>query len=377
MSAEPALAADAGAAKAPPPELPLRAARPSAIRLRRSAVQLAVLSAAGLLATSLAWAFVVQPELRANAREQAAQGREDARGTVRPSDRVTEQPASYDRLGEGALPEPRTLGQTGAEAQTAPARPSGPPARVPAAAAVQPPRSLSAEARESGLFFASSQGGAGRAAQGAAPRPEQADYGAMYNGHNLLQPLSPYEVKAGAIIPAALLTGIDTSRSGPVVATVSQNVFDTVSGRHLLVPQGARLIGRHDGESQYGDRRAFLTWDRLILPNGKSILLTKEPGVDAQGAVGVRGKVDRRLGSLAIATLFAGAITTLGEIARDDREDSGFWGDAGDAAAIEAAQVGGRLIDRELDVRPSIRLRAGAPVRVMITRDLILEPYRP
>ena len=253
----------------------------------------------------------------------------------------------------------------------------GPPARVPATAAVQPPRSLSAEARESGLFFASSQGGAGRAGQGAAPRSEQADYGAMYNGHNLLQPLSPYEVKAGAIIPAALLTGIDTSRSGPVVATVSQNVFDTVSGRHLLVPQGARLIGRHDGESQYGDRRAFLTWDRLILPNGKSILLTKEPGVDAQGAVGVRGKVDRRLGSLAIATLFAGAITTLGEIARDDREDSGFWGDAGDAAAIEAAQVGGRLIDRELDVRPSIRLRAGAPVRVMITRDLILEPYRP
>lgn len=377
MSAEPAVAADAGAAKSPPPELPLRAARPSAIRLRRSAVQLAVLSAAGLLATSLAWAFVVQPELRANAREQAAHGREDARGTVRPSDRVTEQPASYDRLGEGALPEPRTLGQTGAEAQTAPSGPSHPPARVPAAAAVQPPRSLSAKARESGLFFASSQGGAGRAGQGAAQRPEQADYGAMYNGHNLLQPLSPYEVKAGAIIPAALLTGIDTSRSGPVVATVSQNVFDTVSGRHLLVPQGARLIGRHEGESQYGDRRAFLTWDRLILPNGKSILLTKEPGVDAQGAVGVRGRVDRRLGSLAIATLFAGAITTLGEIARDDREDSGFWGDAGDAAAIEAAQVGGRLIDRELDVRPSIRLRAGTPVRVMITRDLILEPYRP
>lgn len=378
MSADPAMSAGVGTAKAPPPELPLRAARPPAIRLRRSAVQLTVLSAAALLATSLAWAFVVQPELRANAREQAAEGREEARGAVRPSDRVTEQPASYDRLGEGALPEPRTLGRAGGAPDT-PSGAAGPPARVPAAgaaAAVQPPRSLSAEARESGLFFASSQG-AGRAAQGAAQRPEQADYGAMYNGHNLLQPLSPYEVKAGAIIPATLLTGIDTSRSGPVVATVSQNVFDTVSGRHLLVPQGARLIGRHDGESQYGDRRAFLTWDRLILPNGKSILLTKEPGVDAEGAVGVQGKVDRRLGSLVFATLFAGAITTLGEIARDDGKHSGFWGDAGDAAAIEAAQVGGRLIDRELDVRPSIRLRAGAPVRVMITRDLILEPYRP
>jgi type IV secretion system protein VirB10 len=184
-------------------------------------------------------------------------------------------------------------------------------------------------------------------------------------------------VKAGAIIPAALLTGIDTARAGPVVASVTQNVFDTVTGRHLLVPQGARLIGRHDGESQYGDRRAFLAWDRLILPNGRSVLLSKEPGVDAQGAVGVRGRIDRRLGALAIATLFAGAITTLGEIARDDGAPGGFWADAGDAASIEAARVGGRLIDRELEVRPSIRLEAGAPVRVMITRDLILEPYRP
>lgn len=373
MSADPAPAA---AAKAPPPELPLRAARPPAIRLRRSAVQLAVLSAAGLLATSLAWAFVVHPELRASAREQLADDRQEARGTVRPSDRVTEQPASYDRLAGDQLPEPRRLGaEAGADAT--PAASATPPPRASSPAGAPAARSLSAQARESGLFFAAAQGAAGRPAQGAGQRPEQADYGAMYNGHDLLQPLSPYEVKAGAIIPAALLTGIDTARSGPVVATVTQNVFDTVSGRHLLVPQGARLIGRHDGESQYGDRRAFVTWDRLILPNGKSLLLTKEPGVDAQGAVGVQGKVDRRLGSLVVATLFAGAITTLGEIARDDRKDSGFWGDAGDAAAIEAAQVGGRLIDRELDVRPTIRLKAGAPVRVMITRDLILEPYRP
>src|SRR5690606_1497938 len=110
----------------------------------------------------------------------------------------------------------------------------------------------------------------------------------------------------------------------------------------------------------------------------KSLILTGEPGVDAQGAVGVRGQVDRRLWPLLVGTLFAGAITTLGQIARDDDGGSGgLLGDAGDAAAIEGARVGGRLVDRELEARPSIRLRAGAPVRVMITRDLILEPYRP
>ncbi|WP_191554990.1 TrbI/VirB10 family protein [Brevundimonas aurantiaca] len=216
----------------------------------------------------------------------------------------------------------------------------------------------------------------------AGPRAGGADaagIGATYNGHVLTAPLSPYELKAGAIIPAVLLTGVDTSRAGPVVATVSQNVFDSVSGRHLVLPQGTRLIGRHEGESAYGDRRAFLAWDRLILPNGKSLVLTEEPGVDAQGAVGVRGSVDRRLLPLFVGTLFAGAITTLGQIARDgdDRSSGGLLGDAGDAAAIEGSQVGGRLVDRELQVRPSIRLRPGASVRVMITRDLILEPYQP
>jgi type IV secretion system protein VirB10 len=172
---------------------------------------------------------------------------------------------------------------------------------------------------------------------------------------------------------------VDTERAGPVVAIVTENVFDTVSGRHRVLPQGTRLIGRHEGDSAYGDRRAFLVWDRLVLPNGKSLLLSEEPGVDAQGAVGVRGRVDRRLLPLLTGTLFAGAVTTLGQVARDGgaRGGGSVLGDAGDAAAIEGAQLGGRLIDRELQVRPLIRLRPGAPVRVMITRDLILEPYQP
>jgi type IV secretion system protein VirB10 len=184
-------------------------------------------------------------------------------------------------------------------------------------------------------------------------------------------------VKAGAVVAAALLTGVDTSRPGPVTATVTENVFDTVTGRHLLIPQGSRLVGHHEGESRYGDKRAFIAWERLILPNGKSLVLPKEPGIDAQGAVGAPGDVDHRLGPLAIATVFAGAITTLGQLARDhDDHSSGFLGDAGDAAAIEAAQVGGKLIDRELDVHPVVRLRPGASVRIFITRDLILEPYQ-
>ena len=96
-----------------------------------------------------------------------------------------------------------------------------------------------------------------------------------------------------------LLTGVDTARAGPVVATVSQNVYDTVSGRHLVLPQGTRLIGRHEGESAYGDRRAFLTWDRLILPNGKSFPVHEPPpdlgALDGGGVPGVAEQAARTL----------------------------------------------------------------------------------
>jgi type IV secretion system protein VirB10 len=162
-----------------------------------------------------------------------------------------------------------------------------------------------------------------------------------------------------------------------VVASLTEDVFDTVTGKILLAPQGSRLIGRHDGASKYGDRRAFLAWSRLILPNGKSLPLDTEPGVDAQGAMGAPGRAERRLGPLALATLAAGAITTLGQAARDHDEKGGLLADAGDAAAIDAARVGGRLVEREMDVTPSIRLEAGARVRVLLTHDIVLEAYQP
>jgi type IV secretion system protein VirB10 len=360
------------------PPLDTRAPRPRVVRLRRSVVTVAVMGACGLLAGSLAWGFIVEPGIRARAMAHKVPADADAHGAVRPSELVTNQPATYAQLDK--LPPPRGLGQAGTPASTSPPSPAtGKP--QPANAPHGP--SPSTQARSSQLFFANTNGAAGitKASDGnetsGPPGMANRDYAVVYNGHSLMAPLSPYELKAGAVVPAALLTAIETSREGPVVATITENVFDTVSGRILLIPQGSRLLGRHEGESHYGDKRAFVTWDRLILPNGKSLVLSHEPGVDAQGSVGVQGQVDRRIGSLVVATLFAGAITSLGEVARDHQGRSiGLIGDAGDAAAIEGAEVGGRLIDRELQVKPQIRLPPGARVRVLITHDLILEPYQ-
>jgi len=370
MTIEPA-SATVSNAKEPIAPLDARAPRPTVVRLRRGVLVGVIVAGAGLVGGSLAWAFVVQPELRARAQAVRLEGQDrEAHGAVRPSEVVTGGPATYAQLGR--LPEPKTLGDAkdrgDPTAKPKPARPASPHALA---------KRVSHDARASALFFAEpalSPRATERAS--ATESPADKDYGATYNTHALLPPLSPFEVKAGAIIPATLLTAVDTAREGPVVASVTENVFDTVTGQRLLIPQGARLIGRHDGESRYGDKRAFIAWERLILPNGKSLVLGREPGVDAQGAVGVRGEVDRRLGSLVVATLFAGAITTLGQAARDQDDERGsWWGDAGDAAAIEGARVGGKLIDRELDVRPTIKLRMGDRVRVLVTRDLVLEPY--
>jgi len=375
--------AAASAPKATPPGLSMRAPRPQAVRLRKSVVQALVIGGATLVSGALVWAFIIQPELRQSARDrQAEAGQDRAIGAVRPAEAVTEQPATYDRLPEprGALaaePAPQTEDVVRPRDSAVVPRPTYERAAVRSSGPT--PRQL---AERSGLFFGHV---AARTMAPAAEAPPARDDDrraagdALYGAQGLMPPRSPYELKAGALVSAALLTAVDTARTGPVVATVTQNVYDTVSGRYLLVPQGTRLIGRAGGDSAYGDRRAFLTWERMILPNGKSLILTEEAGVDAQGAIGVRGEVDRRLLPLLVATAFSGAITTLGQIARDDGDtrSGSLLGDAGDAAAIEGARIGGRLIDRELDVRPSIRLRPGSAVRVLITRDLILEPYAP
>jgi type IV secretion system protein TrbI len=347
--------------------------------MRGGAVKAVVAGGAALLAGSLAWAFIVQPQMRAQARERSAEAREDTvPGAVRPTGSITDQPASYDRLPppRGVEKPKEVVGVDREFDRPSPRMPDRAPDRVYAVRPSGPrPGDL---ARNSGLFFAASPGQSAPvrapAAGDAARHPGRVE--GFYNPHALTGPVSPYELKAGTIVPAALLTAVDTGRQGPVVAIVTQNVFDTVSGRHLLLPQGARLIGVSGGDGVYGDRRAFITWERLILPNGRSLQLS-EAGVDAQGAVGVRGQVDRRLFQMFGSVLLSGAVTTLGQIARDDDggRSGSLLGDVGDTAAIEGARIGGRLVDRELDVRPSIRLRAGAPVNVLITRDLILERY--
>jgi len=188
-------------------------------------------------------------------------------------------------------------------------------------------------------------------------------------------PRSPYAIQAGSTISAALVTALSSDQPGRVVAQVTEDVYDSVSGDHLLVPQGARLLGAYDAAVSHGDQRLLIVWNRLVMPNGWSIALRGMPGADAAGASGVRDRVDAHFGRIAVASLLSGALSVAANEAEDDDSDR-LTESVGDAAAQEAARVGGRIIDRELSVRPTLRIRAGAPVRVLVSQDIVLRPYR-
>lgn len=183
-------------------------------------------------------------------------------------------------------------------------------------------------------------------------------------------------IQAGSVIPAALRTALNSDVPGTVIAQVTAPVYDTLTGEHLLIPQGSRLIGAYEGGATYGDRRMRIVWRRLVLPNGWSMDLSGLEGTDASGAAGLPSRVDDHLDRVAVASLVSGVLSTAANAAQDG-ESSAFAQSVGDASAQEAARVGGRIVDRELSVRPTLRVPAGAAVRVLVNRDLVLKAYAP
>ena len=202
---------------------------------------------------------------------------------------------------------------------------------------------------------------------------------ATRNPASLQLPASPYQVMAGTIIPAALVTGINSDLPGQVIANVTEAVYDTATGRFLLIPQGSRLIGRYDSQVSFGQRRVLLVWTRLILPDTSSISLDRLPGIDPAGYAGLEDGVDwqwdRILAGAALSTLLGvGA-----ELAAPDRSGS-------DGKVIIATrqsaqdtvnQVGQEITKRNVSIQPTLTIRPGFPMRVMVNKDLILRPYQP
>jgi type IV secretion system protein VirB10 len=200
---------------------------------------------------------------------------------------------------------------------------------------------------------------------------------ADYLQRALEPPRSPYEIKAGTVLPAVLITAINSDLPGPVIAQVREHVYDTVTGNHLLVPQGSRLIAQYDSMVAWGQERVLVCWNRLILPNGNSMDLACMPAADLKGAAGLADQVDehwwRILKGAAVATLLSAGTAY---VAGDTTSYNPTVGQVtARSASGEIGQVGAQLTRNNLSIQPTITVRPGFSVNVIVTKDMIVPPY--
>lgn len=379
----------------PPPDLSLRGPTPRVMRLSRKA--LAVLGIAGGLAIGGALTYGLR-----SATHTAPVELVDTANPAK-ADAVQAAPKDYSQVPKLGSPLPGDLGGPIVAAQGAgkdvvpPPAPPGQPAsnatidaRGAAGQRVAQERDA---ARISRLFLGGGQADVASAGQPAPePMPALADAsptgdaaavtgrqafldrrpgGTVVSPERIAPLISPNILQAGAIIPAALVTGIRSDLPGQIVAQVTQNVFDSPTGRILLVPQGAKLIGRYDSETSFGQERVLLAWDRLIFPDGRSILLDRQPGADAGGRAGLQDRVDNHWGGILKAALVSTLLGVGAEVGSDSDNDLVRALRQGTSSSIN--QTGQQIVQRQLGVRPTLTIRPGAPLHVIVTRDLVLE----
>ncbi|WP_370169734.1 TrbI/VirB10 family protein [Sphingobium abikonense] len=390
---------EAAAPQAPRPDpqaFQLRGPTPRVMRLSRKA--LAAIGVVAGLGIGGSLIYALKPAGEKAAKELYST---DSRAT---SETITSGPRDYSQAPKLGPPLPGDLGGPIVSAQQ-----RGENVPVPPVGAQPDPRAQAAEAarqraqqerdaaRMSGVFLGGSSAGAAAmpslpnlaiaTPEAAAPQPAEAAQGdqaakrafmAQASGQRtviierLTAPASPNIVQAGSVIPAALITGIRSDLPGQITAQVTANVYDSPTGRILLIPQGARLIGEYDSEIAAGQTRVLLAWDRLIMPDGRSIVLERQPGADAAGYAGLQDRVNQHWGNLfkaaAVSTLL-GVETELGADSEDDLTRALRRG-----SQDTINQTGQQIVRRQLNVQPTLTIRPGHPLRVVLTRDLVLEP---
>ncbi len=199
------------------------------------------------------------------------------------------------------------------------------------------------------------------------------------NSGNLQLPASPYQVMAGTVIAGALVTGIKSDLPGDVIGTVTEPVYDTARGKHLLIPQGSRILGRYNSQVSYGQSRVQVVWNRIILPDTSSLTLYNLVGTDPAGYAGLEDGVDWHWDRV-----FAGAaLTTLlgvgAELAAPENRQAGdrIIIAGRDGLQDSVNQVGQEMTRRNMNIQPTLTERPGLPVRIIVNRDLVLRPYQP
>ena len=180
-----------------------------------------------------------------------------------------------------------------------------------------------------------------------------------------------YTLKTGAVIPGVLISGLNSDLPGNAIAQVSQNVYDSATGQHLLIPQGSKLYGTYDSRVSYGQNRALVVWERILFPDASTLALDRMQGVDVSGYSGFRDKVNNHYLKLFGQTFLLSAIQALPAQLSDTPTTAGADDEFGKIAAANYSRMGEKLIDRNLSIQPTIRIRPGYPFLIMVNRDML------
>ncbi|WLT40252.1 hypothetical protein NON20_23990 (plasmid) [Synechocystis sp. B12] len=190
--------------------------------------------------------------------------------------------------------------------------------------------------------------------------------------------VSAFEVKAGTVIPGVMIGGINSDLPGQIIGQVSENVWDTATGRHLLIPQGSRLLGTYSNQVTRGQSRVLVGWQRIIYPDGSSLDIEGMPGVDQAGAGGFRDKVNnhygRVFGDALLMSLFAAGI----QLSQPEAQVGGSYDSQQIVAASlgqQLGQAGMQITQRNLNIQPTLEIRPGYRFNVMVTRDFVVRPW--
>ncbi len=206
-------------------------------------------------------------------------------------------------------------------------------------------------------------------------RPED-----IYLHEGLKDPLSPYEIKAGTIIPGILITGINSDLPGNITGQVLSNVYDSVSGRHLLIPQGAKLNGKYDFQIVYGQERLLVVWNRILYPNGQSLSLEGMTGVDLSGYAGFQDLVNNHYGKLFSSVVLMSALSAGAQLSQPQQNNALSGPTVGQTLAqslgTNISNVGTQIVSKSLNVQPTITIRPGYEFNINVTKDIVfLKPY--
>lgn len=393
----------AAPAKVDPETLVLRARPAPAIRFKRGLI---VALAAGAIVVLVVTAWLA---LKPRSLQLVGEQNDLAEPAKAPSDALSALPTSYGDAPQLGPPLPGDLGRPILKHQQAIAAEGTPPQATATEQAAQTAREQAAAERKAArespvLVQAGNRTAAGEAAPASAaaaapqstadasrvsldpdrdPNAQQRkadfvsaqDRGGDINPHVIRPAASPYMLSAGSVIAASLITGLNSDLPGLVTAQVTENAYDSATGRTLLIPQGSRLIGSYDSVVAFGQSRVLVVWQRIILPDGSSIRIDNVPAADTAGYAGLSDRIDRHswhlLKGVALSTLlgvgtelsFGSSESDLVRAVRESAQQSG-------------ARAGDQLVTRNLEIQPTIRVRPGWPLRVVVHKDIVLQPWR-